>query len=124
MPHTYIERKRSTGLPHFFFLFSSSTHILSKQTGGESSRRRSAATVPMWRSAGVTAVLHSSEARGWRPVARARARGGGGVGHDNDIDDDDGELTFLLCSVELSPTYTVVHGARRHTAWRLPSSAT
>lgn len=54
-------------------------------------------------------VLHSSEARGARPVARARG-GGGGVGHDNDIDDDDGELTFLLCSVELSPTYTVVHG--------------
>ena len=45
---------------------------------------------------------------------RARARGGGGVGHDNDIDDDDGELTFLLCSVELSPTYAVVHGTRRH----------
>ena len=42
-----------------------------------------------------------------RPVARAR--GGSGVGHDNDIDDDDGELTFLLCSVELSPTYTVAH---------------
>jgi hypothetical protein len=113
MPHTYIERKRSTGLPHFFFLFSSSTHILSKQTGDESSRRRrrrrSAATVPMWRSAGVTAVPHSTEVQGARPVARARG-GGGGVGHDNDIDDDDGELTFLLCSVELSPTYAVVHG--------------
>ena len=113
MPHTYIERKRSTGLPHFFS-FSSSTHILSKQTGDESSRRRSAATVPMWRSAGVTAVPHSTEVQGARPAA-ARARGGGGgVGHDNDIDDDDGELTFLLCSVELSPTYAVVHGARRH----------
>ena len=44
----------------------------------------------------------------------ARARGGSGVGHDNDIDDDDGELTFLLCSVELSSTYTIVHGARPH----------
>ena len=59
-----------------------------------------------------------------------RARGGG-VGHDNDIDDDDdGELTFLLCSVELSPTYAVVHGARRHDGGGglrrggLPSSAT
>ena len=62
----------------------------------------------MWRSAGVTAVPHSTEVQGARPVARAR--GGGGVGHDNDIDDDDGELTFLLCSVELSPTYVVVHG--------------
>ena len=66
----------------------------------------------MWRSAGVTAVPHSTEVQGARPVARAR--GGGGVGHDNDIDDDDGELTFLLCSVELSPTYAVVHGTRRH----------
>ena len=53
----------------------------------------------MWRSAGVTAVPHSTEVQGARPVARAR--GGGGVGHDNDIDDDDGELTFLLL-------YTVV----------------
>ena len=80
----------------------------------------------MWRSAGVTAVPHSTEVQGARPAA-ARARGGGGgVGHDNDIDDDDGELTFLLCSVELSPTYAVVHGARwrRHTARGLPSSAT
>ena len=68
----------------------------------------------MWRSAGVTAVPHSTEVQGARPAA-ARARGGGGgVGHDNDIDDDDGELTFLLCSIELSPTYAVVHGARRH----------
>ena len=64
----------------------------------------------MWRSAGVTAVPHSTEVQGARPAA-ARARGGGGgVGHDNDIDDDDGELTFLLCSIELSPTYAVVHG--------------
>ena len=66
----------------------------------------------MWRSAGVTAVPHSTVVQGARPVARARS--GGGVGHDNDIDDDDGELTFLLCSIELSPTYAVVHGARRH----------
>ena len=68
----------------------------------------------MWRSAGVTAVPHSTEVQGARPAA-ARARGGGGgVGHDNDIDDDDGELTFLLCSIELSLTYAVVHSARRH----------
>ena len=108
----HTSRENDQQACHIFFSFSSSTHILSKQTGDESSRRRSAATVPMWRSAGVTAVPHSTEVQGARPVARAR--GGGGVGHDNDIDDDDGELTFLLCSVELSPTYAVVHGARRH----------
>ena len=105
----HTSRENDQQACHIFFSFSSSTHILSKQTGDESSRRRrSAATVPMWRSAGVTAVPHSTEVQGARPVARAR--GGGGVGHDNDIDDDDGELTFLLCSVELSPTYAVVHG--------------
>ena len=123
MPHTYIERKRSTGLPHFFFFFHPArTYSASKQAAR-------AVAVAQQRPCQCGALLESplyytvvKRAVGDR--WRARARGGGGVGHDNDIDDDDGELTFLLCSVELSPTYTVVHGARRHTAWRLPSSAT
>jgi hypothetical protein len=134
MPHgepsacrIHTSRENDQQACHIFFLFLSSTHILSKQTGGKSSCHRSAATVPLWRPAGVTAVPHSSEACGARPALRAR--GGSGVGHDNDIDDDDGELTFLLCSVDLSSTYTVVHVARRHGGGGirrrgLPSSAT
>ena len=115
MPHTYIERKRSTGLPHFFFLFHPArTYSASKQaTRGQSppslSRDRANVAALCWSHRCTTQYWSARCATGG-----ARARGGGGVGHDNDIDDDDGELTFLLCSVELSPTYAVVHGTRRH----------
>ena len=76
MPHTYIERKRSTGLPHF--LSSVSRHARTQQPN----RRE-------W--------LSLSHKHGNAVAAQQR---GGGVGHDNDIDDDDGELTFLLYGVE------------------------
>ena len=81
MPHTYIERKRSTGLPHF--LSSVSRHA------------RTQANRPEWLS-----LSHQhGNAVAAAPQRRSGARGGG-VGHDNDIDDDDGELTFLLYGVE------------------------
>ena len=109
----YIHREKTINRPAtFFFSFSSSTHILSKQTGDA----RAVAAVAQPRPCQCGALLesplyHTVLKCKVRDRWRARARGGGvGVGHDNDIDDDDGELTFLLCSVELSPTYAVVHG--------------
>ena len=58
----------------FFFFFIQHAHTQQANRRRESSRRRSAATVPMWRrSAGVTAVPHSTEVQGARLVARARA---------------------------------------------------
>ena len=80
MPHTYIERKRSTGLPHF--LSSVSRHA------------RTQANRPEWLS------LSHQHGNAVAAPQRSGARRRGGVGHDNDIDDDDGELTFLLYGVE------------------------
>ena len=76
MPHTYIERKRSTGLPHFLSSVSRHAHTQANRRERLSLSRKHGNAVAAWR--------------------------GGVVGHDNDIDDDDddGELTFLLYGVE------------------------